>query len=142
MSIRDKGKDSNKLTQVVADARRNMQERERTYREKALKMYPHVCGRCGREFSGKQLRELTVHHRDHNHDNNPPTAAIGSCFASTATTMSTVAWRWPTPMITVRRPRNPRRPTSPTNPLPLWKPCSRARRREKNRALRPIWQLI
>ena len=42
------------------------------YREKALKMYPHVCGRCGREFSGKGLRELTVHHRDHNHDNNPP----------------------------------------------------------------------
>ncbi|MBC2712931.1 MAG: HNH nuclease family protein [Desulfosarcina sp.] len=35
-------------------------------------MYPHVCGRCGREFSGKQLKELTVHHRDHNHDNNPP----------------------------------------------------------------------
>ena len=60
------------LSQVVADARRHMQDREKTYREKALKMYPHVCGRCGREFSGKKLRELTVHHRDHNHDNNPP----------------------------------------------------------------------
>uniref|UniRef100_A0A653EA76 Putative HNH nuclease YajD n=1 Tax=Pseudomonas marincola TaxID=437900 RepID=A0A653EA76_9PSED len=23
------------------------------------------------EFSGKRLSELTVHHRDHNHDNNP-----------------------------------------------------------------------
>jgi hypothetical protein len=34
-------------------------------------MYPHICGRCGREFSGKRLSELTVHHRDHNHDNNP-----------------------------------------------------------------------
>ena len=65
-------KNSDKLSQVVADARRHMQEREKTYREKALKMYPHVCGRCGREFSGKGLRELTVHHRDHNHDNNPP----------------------------------------------------------------------
>ena len=65
-------KNSEKLSQVVADARRHMQEREKTYREKALKMYPHVCGRCGREFSGKGLRELTVHHRDHNHDNNPP----------------------------------------------------------------------
>jgi len=31
-----------------------------------------LCGRCGREFSGKNLRELTVHHRDGNHDNNPP----------------------------------------------------------------------
>ncbi|MDL2269506.1 YajD family HNH nuclease [Desulfosarcina sp. OttesenSCG-928-G17] len=49
-----------------------MKARETSYREKALNLYPHVCGRCGREFSGKQLRELTVHHRDHNHDNNPP----------------------------------------------------------------------
>ncbi|MDX8389393.1 MAG: YajD family HNH nuclease [Mariprofundaceae bacterium] len=41
------------------------------YREKALKMYPWVCGRCGRDFTGKKLKELTVHHKDHNHDNNP-----------------------------------------------------------------------
>ncbi|MET1077994.1 MAG: YajD family HNH nuclease [Pseudomonas sp.] len=44
---------------------------EEDYRQKALKMYPHVCGRCAREFSGKRLSELTVHHRDHNHGNNP-----------------------------------------------------------------------
>jgi len=43
-----------------------------SYREQALKLYPWVCGRCGRDFSGKQLRELTVHHKDHNHSNNPP----------------------------------------------------------------------
>jgi hypothetical protein len=72
MSSIKKGRRSEKLSQVMADARRQMKEREKTYREKALKMYPHVCGRCGREFSGKQLKELTVHHRDHNHDNNPP----------------------------------------------------------------------
>ena len=41
------------------------------YREQALRLYPWVCARCGREFSGKQLRELTVHHKDHNHSNNP-----------------------------------------------------------------------
>jgi hypothetical protein len=35
-------------------------------------LYPSICARCGREFSGKKLRELTVHHKDHNHDNNPP----------------------------------------------------------------------
>ena len=35
-------------------------------------MFPWVCGRCGREFSGRRVRELTVHHKDHNHDNNPP----------------------------------------------------------------------
>ena len=72
MPARPENKNSEKLTQVIADARHHMREREKTYREKALAMYPHVCGRCGREFSGKRLRELTVHHRDHNHDNNPP----------------------------------------------------------------------
>ncbi|OIO66260.1 MAG: HNH endonuclease [Zetaproteobacteria bacterium CG_4_9_14_3_um_filter_49_83] len=41
------------------------------YREQALKLFPWVCGRCGRDFAGKQLRELTVHHKDHNHHNNP-----------------------------------------------------------------------
>lgn len=42
------------------------------YREQALKLLPHLCARCGREFSGKRLRELTVHHRDGDHHNNPP----------------------------------------------------------------------
>src|SRR5262245_20066753 len=58
--------------QIVAEARRHQTQREMTYRAQALKMYPWICGRCGREFSDKKLRELTVHHRDHNHDNNPP----------------------------------------------------------------------
>ena len=57
-----------KLDRILADAQR---DREMGYRDKALKMYPHVCGRCAREFAGKRLSELTVHHRDHNHDNNP-----------------------------------------------------------------------
>ena len=59
------------LDQVVADARRASEQRDQGYREQALKMYPHICGRCSREFDRKNLRELTVHHRDHNHDNNP-----------------------------------------------------------------------
>ena len=41
------------------------------YRGQALKILPHICTRCAREFSGKRLRELTVHHKDGNHDNNP-----------------------------------------------------------------------
>jgi hypothetical protein len=45
---------------------------EPSYRDQALKIYPWICGRCGREFAGASLRELTVHHRDHNHANNPP----------------------------------------------------------------------
>jgi 5-methylcytosine-specific restriction endonuclease McrA len=42
------------------------------YREQALKILPWVCASCGREFTGKKLRELTVHHKDHNYKNNPP----------------------------------------------------------------------
>lgn len=64
--------ENSKEEQIVTDARRNRELRETTYREQALKMYPAICARCGREFSGKKLRELTVHHKDHNHDNNPP----------------------------------------------------------------------
>ena len=64
--------DLKKLSQMVADARRSRQQREKEYREKALKLFPWVCARCGREFAGKRLRELTVHHKDHNHDYNPP----------------------------------------------------------------------
>ena len=45
---------------------------EASYREQALKIYPWICGRCAREFTHSNLRELTVHHRDHNHANNPP----------------------------------------------------------------------
>ena len=60
-----------KLDQIVAQARRNSEEREQGYRARALKMYPWICGRCAREFNRENLTELTVHHRDHDHDNNP-----------------------------------------------------------------------
>jgi 5-methylcytosine-specific restriction endonuclease McrA len=62
---------TNKLDRIVSDARAASDQRERGYRSRALKMYPWICGRCAREFDGKNLQELTVHHRDHNHDNNP-----------------------------------------------------------------------
>jgi len=61
-----------KLDSVVAAARRSRDEREQGYRDQALKLYPWICGRCRREFTRANLHELTVHHRDHNHDNNPP----------------------------------------------------------------------
>jgi hypothetical protein len=67
-----KANDPSKLDRILADARRNAKEREQSYREQALKIYPWICGRCGREFTRANLRELTVHHRDHNPDNNPP----------------------------------------------------------------------
>lgn len=65
-------KSNNDGTLTVSEALRFRKDRENTYREKALKLFPWICGHCGREFEGKRLRELTAHHKDHNHDNNPP----------------------------------------------------------------------
>ncbi len=72
MSSKKTGAGNEEPDRIIADARRSRELREKAYREQALKMYPHICARCGREFAGKKLRELTVHHKDHNHDNNPP----------------------------------------------------------------------
>ncbi|MFT4580981.1 MAG: hypothetical protein ACI915_001326 [Gammaproteobacteria bacterium] len=72
MAANPPGSGTDKLDRVVAEARRNRDQREAGYREQALKMYPWICGRCSREFTRANLQELTVHHRDHNHDNNAP----------------------------------------------------------------------
>lgn len=63
--------DNDKLNNIVVNARRQQEEREQGYREKALKKYPWICGRCQREFTRANLSELTVHHRNHDHDDNP-----------------------------------------------------------------------
>lgn len=44
---------------------------DHSYRARALKLFPWICAHCGREFDGKKLSQLTVHHKDHNHDHNP-----------------------------------------------------------------------
>ncbi|MFC1883367.1 YajD family HNH nuclease [Thermodesulfobacteriota bacterium] len=62
------GKD---IDPVVAKARREQAQREKTYRERSLKIHPWVCARCGREFTNRNVHLLTVHHKDHNHENNP-----------------------------------------------------------------------
>lgn len=72
MPAKKTGADADRLDRVVAEARRNSEQREKTYRERALKIYPWICGRCAREFTHANVQMLTVHHRDHNHDNNPP----------------------------------------------------------------------
>lgn len=55
-----------------SELRRDVAERQAGYRMRALKLFPHVCARCAREFEGRRIKELTVHHKDFNHDNNPP----------------------------------------------------------------------
>jgi hypothetical protein len=72
MSIKKSTPDTSKLDALVAASHRDRDARELGYREQSLKMYPWICGRCQREFTRENLHELTVHHRDHNHDYNPP----------------------------------------------------------------------
>jgi 5-methylcytosine-specific restriction endonuclease McrA len=62
----------NRLDEVVAQARREAEKRAAGYREQALKMYPWVCGVCGRTFAHSNLQLLEVHHKNGNHDDNPP----------------------------------------------------------------------
>jgi hypothetical protein len=61
-----------RLDRVVADARRAQDERDKSYRGQALKLFPWICGRCAREFDHTNVHELTVHHKNHDHDHNPP----------------------------------------------------------------------
>ena len=64
-------KSTGNFEKVRADQLAYNASRAKGYREQALKLYPWVCGRCAREFTRAGLSELTVHHVDHNHDNNP-----------------------------------------------------------------------
>jgi hypothetical protein len=85
--------DQGKLDRTVAEARRNAQKREQSYREQALKIYPWICGRSGREFthanllSGRSITATTITTTTH------PMAATGNCYACTATTMN-ISGNW------------------------------------------------
>jgi hypothetical protein len=63
--------DADRRARLEAELRRDKALRQRGYRERALQMFPHLCASCGRTFEGARLRELTVHHRDHDHNHNP-----------------------------------------------------------------------
>jgi len=56
------------VRELKQDARKPAGE---DYRERSLALHGAVCGRCGRDFAGRDLKLLTVHHRDGNHRNNP-----------------------------------------------------------------------
>ncbi len=60
------------MNEIVAKARRSQEDKMKGYREKSLSIHPWVCARCGMEITQKNLHLLTVHHIDHDHDNNPP----------------------------------------------------------------------
>jgi hypothetical protein len=75
MNARRSNPDPGRLDRILAEDRRARAAREKGYREQALKLYPWICGRCGREFTHQSLQLLEVHHRDGNHDHNPPDGA-------------------------------------------------------------------
>ena len=73
MSSSDKPSDDEPAVDpIVAAFRRDKARSDASYRTRALKLLPHVCAHCGREFEGPRLRELTVHHKDVDPTNNPP----------------------------------------------------------------------
>jgi 5-methylcytosine-specific restriction endonuclease McrA len=72
MSSKKPRSNSGELEQILAGARQLRERRGNLYRDRALKILPWICAWCGREFPSKKLHELTVHHKDRNHNNNPP----------------------------------------------------------------------
>jgi cytochrome c553 len=61
----------------AVDVVRGIKENDRVqsgedYREKSLAIHGLICARCGRTFTASNRHLLTVHHRDGNHNNNPP----------------------------------------------------------------------
>jgi hypothetical protein len=61
----------------VEDVVRGMKEKMQRppgedYRERSLAIHGLICARCAREFDASNRHLLTVHHKDGNHQNNPP----------------------------------------------------------------------
>ena len=56
------------VDRVIREAR----ARGLDYRARSLALHGWICARCAREFDEKNLHLLTVHHKDGNHDHNPP----------------------------------------------------------------------
>ena len=70
-------KDAPKEQRSVGDVVRELKEGMKKpagedYRERSIAIHGLVCGRCGREFDHTNRHILTVHHKDGNHQNNPP----------------------------------------------------------------------
>jgi 5-methylcytosine-specific restriction endonuclease McrA len=57
---------------IIKAARTAALTREQGYRSRSLAIYGWICAKCAREFDESNLHLLTVHHRDGNHNNNPP----------------------------------------------------------------------
>ncbi len=57
---------------VIREATAAARARRQGYRERSLALHGWICAKCAREFDHSNLHLLTVHHKDGDHDNNPP----------------------------------------------------------------------
>ena len=57
---------------LVREANEAARTRQQGYRERSLALHGWICAKCAREFDRANLHLLTVHHKDGNHENNPP----------------------------------------------------------------------
>jgi hypothetical protein len=73
ITVKDKSQDVRSAEDVVRDLKKEQQKLPgEDYREKSLALHGLICARCGREFDESTRHLLTVHHKDGNHDSNPP----------------------------------------------------------------------
>ena len=89
MSLKKTQAENDSRDPIIVEAQRYRDQRANTYREQALKIYPWICARCGREFSGKKLRELTSITGTITTTTIHPMGATGNCCVSTVTKTST-----------------------------------------------------
>ena len=57
---------------LIREAKVAARARQQGYRERSLALHGWICAKCAREFDRGTLHLLTVHHKDGNHDHNPP----------------------------------------------------------------------
>ncbi len=71
--VKDRPASDKSAEEVVRDIRKGMERPPgEDYRERSLAIHGLICARCAREFDEASRHLLTVHHKDGNHDNNPP----------------------------------------------------------------------
>ena len=63
--------ESKSVEEIVSELRKKIAPTN-DYRERSLQIHGLICAKCGREFDHKNRHLLTVHHKDGNHQNNPP----------------------------------------------------------------------
>ena len=67
-----KPKSTAEVDKLVEEAKVEAGRRRKDYRARSLELYGWICAKCAREFDASNLHLLTVHHKDGNHNNNPP----------------------------------------------------------------------